>query len=48
MLAMAEWIFEQGATDVEIHPDGMHLKGFDIRGWLEAEPVESSHLERPA
>ncbi len=37
MLAMAEWMFGQGATEVEIHPDGMHLKGFDVRGWLETE-----------
>ena len=37
MLAMAEWIFSQGAITVEIHPDGMHLRGFDVRGWLEVE-----------
>ncbi len=37
MLAMAEWMFGQGAIEVEIHPDGMHLKGFDVRGWLETE-----------
>lgn len=36
MLAMAKWMFGQGATEVEIHPDGQHLKGFDVRGWLEA------------
>lgn len=30
MLAMAEWLFSLGATDVAIHPDGMHMKGFDI------------------
>ena len=37
MLAMAEWMFGLGATEVKIHPDGMHLKGFDVRGWLETE-----------
>lgn len=34
MLAMAEWLFLQGATEVSIHPDGMHMKDFDIPGWL--------------
>lgn len=35
MLAMAEWMFGLGARLVTIHPDGMHLKGFDIQGWLQ-------------
>lgn len=30
MLAMAEWLFSLGAADVAMHPDGMHMKGFDI------------------
>jgi len=34
MLAMAEWFFAQGAPKVRIHPDGMHMKGFDIPAWL--------------
>lgn len=34
MLAMAEWCFALGADDVSIHPDGMHLKGFDVQSWL--------------
>ena len=34
MLAMAEWLFDQGSPDVRIHPDGMHMKGFDIPAWL--------------
>jgi hypothetical protein len=31
---MAEWLFGQGAPEVRIHPDGMHMKGFDIPLWL--------------
>lgn len=34
MLAMAEWLFGKGATEVWMHPDGMHMKGFDIPAWL--------------
>ena len=34
MLAMAEWLIAQGAPEVRIHPDGMHMKGFDIPAWL--------------
>lgn len=34
MLAMAEWFFGQGAKEVFIHPDGLHMAGFDILGWL--------------
>ena len=45
MLAMAEWLFDQGAGEVAIHPDGMHLKDFDLpallrrRGFDHAEPA---------
>lgn len=37
MLAMAQWLFGQGATEVRIHPDGMHMKGFDIPAWLTSQ-----------
>lgn len=30
MLAMVKWLFGQGATEVRIHSDGMHMKGYDI------------------
>lgn len=40
MLVMAEWLFRQGATEVSIHPDGMHMKDFDIPGWLAATGFE--------
>ena len=33
-LAVAEWMFGLGAEAVEIHPDGMHVKQFDMCGWL--------------
>lgn len=36
MLAVAQWLFQQGARRVSIHPDGMHVKDFDIAGWLRA------------
>ena len=34
MLAFANYLFEQGASEVTIHPDGMHGKQFEIRTWL--------------
>ena len=34
MLAVAEWMFGLGAEAVEIHPDGMHVKQFDMCGWF--------------
>ena len=40
MLAMAQWMFSRGTKTVKIHPDGMHAKHFDIRGWLETEAFE--------
>jgi hypothetical protein len=40
MLAMAEWLFAQGATHASMHPDGMHMKGFDIPGWLRSVGFE--------
>jgi len=40
MLAVARWLFGNGATRVDIHADGMHAKHFDIGGWLEAEGFE--------
>ena len=38
MLAMAHWLIELGATEVEVHPDGMHLKQFDMGEWLSGHP----------
>jgi len=35
MLAVAEWLFSRGATEVRAHPDGLHMKDFDMPGWLE-------------
>jgi hypothetical protein len=40
MLAVAKWLFGLGATEVAIHPDGMHMKGFDIPGWLTSAGFE--------
>ena len=40
MLVMAEWLFRQGAAEVSVHPDGMHMKDFDIPGWLAAAGFE--------
>ena len=34
MLAVAQWLFEEGALRVLIHPDGMHVKDFDLASWL--------------
>ena len=34
MLAVAQWMFKRGAVRVCIHPDGQHLKQFDIARWL--------------
>ena len=35
MLAVAQWLFASGAGAVQVHPDGVHAKHFDMRGWLE-------------
>ena len=35
MLAVAQWLFASGAGTVQVHPDGVHAKHFDMRGWLE-------------
>jgi hypothetical protein len=45
MLAFANYLFEQGATEVTINPDGMHGKQFKIRDWLldNGYVHESSH-----
>ncbi len=40
MLAVARWMFELGAEEVCVHPDGMHTKQFDICGWLKKEGFE--------
>jgi hypothetical protein len=42
MLAMAHWLIGHGATDVEIHPDGMHLKQLDMGEWLSAQGFEKT------
>lgn len=34
MLAFANYLFNEGATEVTINPDGMHGKQFNIRDWL--------------
>jgi hypothetical protein len=34
MLAFANYLFDQGAPEVTINPDGMHGKQFKIRNWL--------------
>ena len=36
ILAVTRWLFEQGALHVTIHPDGMHVRDFDVAGWLHA------------
>lgn len=30
MLAIAKWMFDCGAEEAYLHPDGMHAKQFDI------------------
>ena len=42
MLAVARWMFELGAEEVRVHPDGMHAKQFDICGWLKKEGYEKT------
>jgi hypothetical protein len=37
MLAMAEWLFTQGACHATIHPDGMHLLRYDLSPRLERD-----------
>ena len=37
MLALDQWLSGHGAARVEVHPDGMQAKHFDIAGWLEAQ-----------
>jgi len=37
MLAMAQWMFDQGAKSVCICPDGEHAKQFNIFEWLKNE-----------
>ncbi|MFQ8433990.1 hypothetical protein [Amaricoccus sp. W119] len=34
MLAMSEWLFGQGASEVRVHPDGTHMAGFDMPAFL--------------
>jgi len=45
MLAMARWMFVRGADRVCIHPDGMHVKQFDIASWLRADGFRRSTSE---
>ncbi len=45
MLAMARWLFECGAETVHLHPDGMHIKYFDLRNWLQDEGFEKISQE---
>ena len=45
MLAMARWLFGNGAARVDIHADGMHAKHFDIERWLQAEGSSRSRTE---
>lgn len=40
MLAVAQWMFESGAQEVCVYPDGVHAQYFDICGWLENEGFE--------
>ena len=35
MLAIAEWMFREGASVVRLHPDGMHPKSFNTSQWLQ-------------
>ena len=37
MLSVALWLFDLGAEEVHIHPDGEHAKQFDIPSWLRME-----------
>jgi len=42
MLAVASWLFRQGARTVCMFPDGMHAKQFAIRGWLETQGFDKT------
>ena len=44
ILAVAEWLFIDGAETVCIYPDGMHPKGFNTTQWLK----ESGFTKREA
>ena len=37
MIAFAMYLFEQGADDVRLHPDGEHLKRYEMADCLNAE-----------
>lgn len=43
MVAMAEWLFFQGAVEARMSPDGMHLKRFDLPAFLRSRRFE--HVE---
>ena len=45
MLATAMWAFERGASTVDVHPDGMHVKQFDVAGWLERSGFDKIKCE---
>ncbi len=34
MLIMTQWMLNSGCDRIEIHPDGQHLKQFNMRSWL--------------
>jgi len=40
MLAVADWLFSLGAVEVRVHPDGLHMKHFDMPAWLDAQGFE--------
>jgi len=45
MLAFAMHLFDRGAREVEIHPDGMHARMHDISAWLTSAGTRT--LARP-
>ena len=40
MLAVALWLFDCGASQVGIRPDGQHARQFDIAAWLDRAGFE--------
>jgi hypothetical protein len=42
MIAFAMYLFENGALEVQLHPDGEHLKRYDVAACLKAQGFDLS------
>src|SRR5579864_6787102 len=43
MIAFAMYLLEQGAMEVQLHPDGEHLKSYDVNACLKAHGFDLEH-----